>query len=101
MVDLNKLTKKYSDAFNEKINEMITKIVGNLKNEDFQSIDADNLGNVKVVQIHLNQNDVQENEENDFDIPEEIMEEINKNEKEKNENKNIKDNNENINKNDL
>ncbi len=101
MVELNKLTKKYSDAFNEKINEMITKIVGNLKNEDFQSIDADNLGNVKVVQIHLNQNDVQENEENDFDIPEEIMEEINKNEKEKNENKNIKDNNANVNKNDL
>ena len=101
MVDLNKLTKKYSDAFNEKINEMITKIVGNLKNEDFQSIDADNLGNVKVVQIHLNQNDLQENEENDFDIPEEIMEEINKNEKEKNENKNIKDNNANVNKNDL
>ena len=49
----------------------------------------------------MNQNDVQENEENDFDIPEEIMEEINKNEKEKNENKNIKDNNANVNKNDL
>ena len=104
LVDLNKLTKKYNAAFNERINEVITKIFGDLKSEDLKSIDTNNLGNVKVVQIHLNQNDVaQETEDNDFDIPEEIMEEIDKNENIKNDNnknQKINDNN-NINKQDL
>ena len=100
--DLNKLTKKYSTAFNEKINEVITKLVGDLKSEDFKSIDGDNIGNIKVVQIHLNQNDMaQETDDNDFDIPEEIMDEINKNEKIKNDNNKKRNDNTNINKHDL
>jgi hypothetical protein len=100
--DLNKLTKKYSTAFNEKINEVITKLVGDLKSEDFKSIDGDNIGNIKVVQIHLNQNDMaQETDDNDFEIPEEIMDEINKNEKIKNDNSKKRNDNTNINKHDL
>ena len=100
--DLNKLTKKYSTAFNEKINEVITKLVGDLKSEDFKSIDGDNIGNIKVVQIHLNQNDMaQETDDNDFEIPEEIMDEINKNEKIKNDNNKKRNDNTNINKHDL
>ena len=100
--DLNKLTKKYSTAFNEKINEVITKLVGDLKSEDFKSIDGDNIGNIKVVQIHLNQNDMaQETDDNDFEIPEEIMDEINKNEKIKNDNNKKRKDNTNINKHDL
>jgi len=102
LIDVNKLTKKYSTAFNEKINEMITKIVSGLKNEDFQSSD---IGGVKVVQVNLNQNDlVQENDE-DFDIPEELMDEIMKNEKGKNSDVNNNDGKnkgkENLNKQDL
>ena len=100
--DLNKLTKKYSTAFNEKINEVITKLVGDLKNEDLKSINGDNIGNIKVVQIHVNQNDMpQETDDNDFEIPEEIMDEINKNEKIKNDNNKKTNGNTNINKNDL
>ena len=100
--DLNKLTKKYSTAFNEKINEVITKLVGDLKSEDFKSIDGNNIGNIKVVQIHLNQNDMaQETDDNDFEIPEEIMDEINKNEKIKNDNNKKRNDNTNINKHDL
>ena len=100
--DLNKLTKKYSTAFNEKINEVITKLVGDLKSEDFKSIDGNNIGNIKVVQIHLNQNDMaQETDDNDFEIPEEIMDEINKNEKIKNDNNKKINDNTNINKHDL
>ena len=100
--DLNKLTKKYSTAFNEKINEVITKLVGDLKNEDLKSINGDNIGNIKVVQIHVNQNDMpQETDDNDFEIPEEIMEEINKNEKIKNDNNKKINDNTNINKHDL
>lgn len=102
LIDVNKLTKKYTTAFNEKINEMITKIVSGLKNEDFQSSD---IGGVKVVQVNLNQNDlVQENDE-DFDIPEELMDEIMKNEKNKksdvNDNDGKNKGKENLNKQDL
>ena len=106
MSEVSKLNKKYSSAFNEKINEMITKIVTGLKSEDFQSSDLG--GGVKVVQVNLNQNDFNQEADEDFEIPDEIMKEINKYEKNNNNNNKEnkvnkkKDNNkENINKKDL
>ena len=105
MSEVSKLNKKYSSAFNEKINEMITKIVTGLKSEDFQSSDLG--GGVKVVRVNLNQNDFNQEADEDFEIPDEIMKEINKYEKNNNNNKENKvnkkkDNNkENINKKDL
>ena len=103
MFEVSKLSKKYYSAFNEKINEVISQIVNGLKTDDIKSSD---LGpGVKVVQVNLNQNDlVQENEE-EFEIPDEIMEEINKNEKDKNNenkiNKKKEQGRENLNKQDL
>ena len=100
MSEVSKLNKKYSSAFNEKINEMITKIVTGLKSEDFQSSDLG--GGVKVVQVNLNQNDFNQETDEDFEIPDEIMKEINKYEKNNNNEKKVnkkKDNDkENINK---
>ena len=103
MSEVSKLNKKYSSAFNEKINEMITKIVTGLKSEDFQSSDLG--GGVKIVQVNLNQNDLNQETDEDFEIPDEIMKEINKYEKNNNNEKKVnkkKDNDkENINKQDL
>ena len=106
MSEVSKLNKKYSSAFNEKINEMITKIVTGLKSEDFQSSDLG--GGIKVVQVNLNQNEFNQETDEDFEIPDEIMKEINKYEKNNNNNNKEnkvnkkKDNNkENINKKDL
>ena len=103
MSEVSKLNKKYSSAFNEKINEMITKIVTGLKSEDFQSSDLG--GGVKVVQVNLNQNDFNQETDEDFEIPDEIMKEINKYEKnnnnEKKVNKKKENDKENINKQDL
>ena len=95
MLSLSQLTKKYADAFNERINEMITKIISGLKNDGNQS--GDN-GGIKIVRVNLNQNQVEQENDEDFEIPEEIMNEINKNERDKN---NKDKTTENINKRDL
>ena len=103
MSEVSKSNKKFSSALNEKINEMITKIVNGLKSEDFQTSDLG--GGVKVVQVNLNQNDLNQEADEDYEIPDEIMNEINKNERNKNNNNNDKINNNeeknNINKQDL
>ena len=103
MFEVSKLSKKYYSAFNEKINEVISQIVNGLKTDDIKSSD---LGpGVKVVQVNLNQNDLVPENEEEFEIPDEIMEEINKNEKDKNNenkiNKNKEQGRENLNKQDL
>ena len=95
MLSLSQLTKKYADAFNERINEMITKIISGLKNDGNQS--GDN-GGIKIVRVNLNQNEGEQENDEDFEIPEEIMNEINKNERDKN---NKDKTTENINKRDL
>ena len=95
MLSLSQLTKKYADAFNERINEMITKIISGLKSDGNQS--GDN-GGIKIVRVNLNQNQVEQENDEDFEIPEEIMNEINKNERDKN---NKDKTTENINKQDL
>ena len=95
MLSLSQLTKKYADAFNERINEMITKIISGLKSDGNQS--GDN-GGIKIVRVNLNQNEGEQENDEDFEIPEEIMNEINKNERDKN---NKDKTTENINKRDL
>ena len=75
---------------------MISQIVNGLKTDDIKSSD---LGpGVKVVQVNLNQNDLVPENEEEFEIPDEIMEEINKNEKIKNDNNKKINDNTNINK---
>ena len=89
MSEMSKITKKYYSAFNEKVNEMITKIVTGLKSEDFQGSEIGNIGGVKVVAVNLNQNDMAQENEEDFEIPDEIMKEINNNENNKKKQNNI------------
>ena len=71
MFEVSKLSKKYYSAFNEKINEVISQIVNGLKTDDIKSSD---LGpGVKVVQVNLNQNDLVPENEEEFEIPDEII----------------------------
>jgi hypothetical protein len=104
--DVNKYQKKYSSFLNEKINVILQDTLNQLKNEGIQS-ENDEPG-IKVIKIDLNQNNFfqeePEEQEENFEIPEEIMNEINKNENIFNDkNKPIDDNkkNQNINKEDL
>ena len=104
--DVNKYQKKYSSFLNEKINVILQDTLNQLKNEGIQS-ENDEPG-IKVIKIDLNQNNFFQEEpeepEENFEIPEEIMNEINKNENIFNDkNKPIDDNkkNQNINKDDL
>ena len=104
--DVNKYKKKYSSFLNEKINVILQDTLNQLKNEGIQS-ENDEPG-IKVIKIDLNQNNFfqeePEEQEENFEIPEEIMNEINKNENIFNDkNKPIDDNkkNQNINKEDL
>ena len=103
--DLNKLTKKYSSTLNEKINGAIRNALSQINTKDFKS--KGNMGNVHVVKIDLNQNDLIQDDEEDtvFDIPEELLEELtkegNQNVQKGDKNINEKDRNENINKQDL
>lgn len=100
--NLNKYAKKYSSYFNEQINNAIQNALTQLKNGDTK------IGSpgIKVVKIDLNQNEIfqEQNEDENFEIPEELLNEINNDEN--NNNDNINSNNEkkegqNINKGDL
>ncbi len=90
---------------NEKINGILQDALNQLKNGGSKS-DSDSPG-IKVVKIDLNQNNLfqeePEEQNENFEIPEELMNEINKNENIVNEDKPINDNkkNQNINKEDL
>ncbi len=103
-IDLNKYTKKYSSVLNEKINGAIQDVFNQLKNGGLKS--SSNPG-IKILKIDLNQNEIIQEQEEDFDIPEELMNEISKNENIDNHNNvqdkknNEKKNEDNINKQDL
>ena len=88
--DLNKYTKKYSSFLNEKINDAIQDALNQLKNGELKVTKP----GIKVVKIDLNQNEIlqDEGQEENFDIPEELMKELNENENndnKKNEEQNI------------
>ena len=76
--DLNKYTKKYSSFLNEKINDAIQDALNQLKNGELKVTKP----GIKVVKIDLNQNEIlqDEGQEENFDIPEELMKELNENE---------------------
>ena len=90
---------------NEKINGAIRNALSQINAKDFKS--NGKTGNVHVVKIDLNQNDLIQDDEEDtiFDIPEELLEELteegNRNDPQKEKNTNEKDRNEDVNKQDL
>ena len=86
-IDYNKISKKYSEVIRGKINGALQDAMKNIKSgEDISTINEKGK-NVKIIKIDLNQNDIlEQNQEEDFDIPEELINEL-----EKNQNKNIKD----------
>ena len=89
--DLNKNTKKYSSFLNEKINGAIQDALNQIRSGYTKSTTP----GIKIIKIDLNQNDNDQEEQEDFEIPEELMKEINKNE---NLDINNNDNDNNINK---
>ena len=103
-IDYNKLSKKYSQVISEKINGAIQDVMKEIKKGDLNTIKQDGK-NVKIIKIDLNQNDIiDENKDDDFDIPEELMDELEKNniiERNKNKEGNNNKKEENMNKSDL
>ena len=83
-IDYTKINRKYSEVINSKINGALQDVMKQIKNGDINSLKQDGK-NYKIIKIDLNQNDIlDQNQEEDFDIPEELMDEI-----EKTENNNI------------
>lgn len=85
-IDYNKITRKYNEIVSNKINGAIQDVMKQIKSGDVNSIKEEGK-NIKIIKIDLNQNDIiEQNQEDDFDIPEELMDEIektgNKNKKE-------------------
>jgi hypothetical protein len=103
-IDYNKLSKKYSQVISEKINGAIQDAMKQIKKGDLNTIKQDGK-NVKIIKIDLNQNDIiDENKDDDFDIPDELMDELEKNniiERNKNNEGNNNKKEENMNKSDL
>ena len=99
-VDLN---KKYSNFINEKINDAIQEALSQVKNGDIKSKSP-----VKIIKIDLNDHDIYQEPDQDesFEVPEELMNDINNNNDKINNNNKEKEINEkkeenNINKKDL
>ena len=101
-IDFNKINKKYSEVISERINNAIQDTMKQLKNgADINTI-KENGKNVKIIKIDLNQNDIlEQNEQEDFDIPEELMDELEKKENKINKERKEKNKKENMNKSDL
>ena len=94
-LNYNTMTKQFSSFLNKKISDAINQAINNLDRKNI-------VDGVKVIKINVGQEDIIKNKkEEDFDIPEEIMKEINKEKQKKEEksNKNKEKNNKNENKN--
>ena len=86
-IDFNKIHQKYSEVIRGKINGALQDVMKNIKGGEDISTIKEKGKNVKIIKIDLNQNDIlEQNQEEDFDIPEELINEL-----EKNQNKNIKE----------
>jgi hypothetical protein len=94
LINYNQITKKFSSVINEKLSNVINEAVSNIKegkkNSNKNIIDK---GPIKVIKINLNQEDIAENNEEDFEIPEDILNEIEKLNAGKKQEKNNNDNN--------
>ena len=74
--NLNRNSRRYSSFLNEKINDAIQDALNQLKSGYIKS----STPGVKILKIDLDQNEINQEQEEDFEIPEELMREINKNE---------------------
>ena len=93
-VDFNQMTRKYfSNILNDKISTAINQAINNIK--DGKNIKGNNIDPVKVIKINIDPGEIvqNKNEEEDFDIPEELLNQIDKREKNENDNKEIRKNN--------
>ena len=93
-VDFNQMTRKYfSNILNDKISTAINQAINNIK--DGKSIKGNNIDPIKVIKINIDPGEIvqNKNEEEDFDIPEELLNQIDKREKNENDNKEIRKNN--------
>ena len=93
-VDFNQMTRKYfSSILNDKISTAINQAINNIK--DGKSIKGNSIDPVKVIKINIDPGEIvqNKNEEEDFDIPEELLNQIDKREKNENDNKEIRKNN--------
>jgi hypothetical protein len=93
-VDFNQMTRKYfSSILNDKISTAINQAINNIK--DGKNIKGNNIDPVKVIKINIDPGEIvqNKNEEEDFDIPEELLNQIDKREKNENDNKEIRKNN--------
>lgn len=72
------ISKKYSSFINEKINDALQEVFSQLKNGDLNSKSP-----TKIIKIDLNDHDIyqEQGQDDSFEIPEELMNEINNNEK--------------------
>ena len=93
-VDLNQMTRKYfSNILNDKISTAINQAINNIK--DGKIIKGNNIDPVKVIKINIDPGEIvkNKNEEEEFDIPEELLNQIDKKEQNENDNKDTKKNN--------
>ena len=92
LINYNQITKKFSSVISEKLSDVINEAVNDIKggNEKNNKNIIDK-GNIKVIKINLNEEDIAPNNEEDFEIPEELLNEIdkiNKGKEQENKNKN-------------
>lgn len=90
-VDLNQMTRKYfSNILNDKISTAINQAINNIK--DGKIIKGNNIDPVKVIKINIDPGEIvkNKNEEEEFDIPEELLNQIDKKEQNENDNKDTK-----------
>ena len=93
VLNYNQLTKQFSSVINEKIRDTINEEVNKIKNgKGFKNTDNKG-GSVKVIKINLDEQDIITNNEEDFELPEELLKEIENNENNKGKNDNIQKNN--------
>ena len=98
LINYNQITKKFSSVISEKLSDVINEAVNDIKggNEKSNKNIIDKEG-IKFIKIDLNEEDIAPNNEEDFEIPEELLNEIDKlNEGKKKENNN-KENKKNVN----
>ena len=93
VLNYNQLTKQFSSVINEKIRDTINEEVNKIKSgKGFKNNDNKG-GSVKVIKINLDEQDIITNNEEDFELPEELLKEIENNENNKGKNDNSQKNN--------
>ena len=82
LINYNQITKKlFSSFISEKLSNVINEAVNDIKGD--KTKDNKNIidkGSVKIIKINLNEEEIEppNNEDEDFEIPEELLKEIDK-----------------------